>query len=418
MKKQFFLQHFNRLQAAPQILCSALSMRQPEQKNPHRRLGQLLSSERGQSLIVLVISMAAIIALMALAIDGGFVYANHSRMQTAADAAALSGARMLAMGESESTAIAQASAILVANGADLGESTIAISGGTQMNVTAVTPFDTFFAGMLGANQVDVAADASAVFGSIVSTGSVLPLAVPEEWWLPNTSVTLYDSDAGVGPGNWGWVNWGSRGNAKNNVVPPLSGAEISIGQWIESEPGNNTSATQAVRDYWVGQSVTMFLYDTTNGETGRGMEYRVSGFAQFEITEVKATGNPKYIVGQFVDYVQLGGTIDPTGSTGNMGVALVASSGGTGGGGGAGGGGTASTSVPPTATTAAPTATSVPPTATTAAPTATSVSPTATTAAPTATSVSPTATTEPEPPPTHELVCVEWQNKNKCNKWE
>lgn len=338
---------------------------------------RFMTEETGQSLLVLVVSMTAIIALVALALDGGLVFAFHARMQTAADAAALSSARLLAMDISEQAAIAQANQILAANGADIGASTITITGGKTVNVTAVTPFDTYFAGMLGVNQVNVSASSAATFGSIVVTDSVLPLAVPEDWWSPGSAVTLYNSDAGVGPGNWGWVNWGSRGNAKDNVIPPLSDTQISIDQWIEAEPGANTSATQAVRDYWVGQTVTMFLYDTTNGETGRGMQYHVSGFAQFKITDVKATGNPKYIQGEFIDFVQLGGTIDPSGTFGNMGVALVGLSGG-------GGGSTPATSAPATATPGSvATATPVPATVTPGGvSTATPVPPTATVAAP------------------------------------
>lgn len=395
--------------------------------NFRRRLGGSLKKDNGQSLIIVVLAMTAILSMLALTIDGGMAYALHSRMQTAADTAALSGARELALGHNSTAAINRANQILVANGGDLARSTVSVSGGGQVNVTATTLFDTIFGGIVGINQMNISASSAAAWGGITATGSVMPLAVPESWWSPGTVWPLYDSDAGIGPGNWGWVNWGSRGNAKNNVIPPLSDVQISIGDWVESEPGNNTSATQAVGDYWVGQTVTMFLYDITNGEPGRNMQYHVSGFAQFLITEVKATGNPKYILGEFVDYVQLGGVIDPSIQTGNLGVALVAPSDG-------GGGGISVTSTPVTTTPAATaTNTPVPSTATntpvpavtnTNVPTATNtpVPPTAT-----RTPVPPTATRTPTPintntptaTPTHEPVCVKWHPvTGDCKEWE
>lgn len=376
------------------------------QSNRRYKLDGALKQEQGQSLVILVLAMSAIFAMLALAIDGGMAFALHTRMQTAADAAALSGARELALGNGNSVAINRTNQILAANGGDAALSTVTISGGGQVNVTSRMLFDTFFAGIIGMDEINISARSAAVWGSVVATGSVLPMAVPESSWNPGSTVTLYDTDAGVGPGNWGWVNWGSRGNAKDNVVPPLSDVQISVGAWVESEPGNNTSATQAVRDHWVGQTATMFLYDVTNGETGRNMQYHVSGFAQFEITEVQATGNPKYIRGRFINYVQLGGIIDPDVEVGNSGVALVSPPDG-------GGGGISVTSTPAT-NTPTPINTNTPTPMGTNTPTPVETN----TPVPTFTNTpTPINTNTPTVTPTPELVCLEWQNKNKCNEW-
>ena len=420
-----------------------------------RSVGIPMSKESGQSLIIVVLAMTAILGMLALAIDGGIAFALHTRMQTAADTAALSAAREMALGNSTGAATNRANQLLAANGGDPTRSVVSVANG-QIDVRSTTQFDTYFAGILGINQMDISARSAATWGSLVATAGVLPLAVPEAMWNPGTTVTLYDTDAGVGPGNWGWVNWGKRGNAKDNVIPPLSDVQIAIGAWVESEPGNNTSATQAVRDYWVGQTATLFMYDVTNGGTGRNLDYHVSGFAQFLVTEVKATGNPKYIRGEFINYVQLGGTIDPNVGTGNMGVALVAPP---------DDGGISVTSTPATSTpiptstqtpvpaatntpvpaatnTPVPAATNTPvpaATNTSVAPTATktSVPPTATNTVvpptatktpvpPTATKtpVPPTATKTPVPPtatstPVPTLVCVKWHPvTGECKEWE
>jgi len=96
-----------------------------------------------------------------------------------------------------------------------------------------------------------------------------------------------------------------------------------IGLPVNAETGVVASALQTVEEVWTGKSVTVFLYNSTNGKTGNKLTYIVSGFAQFEITQVDPKGGTKSIQGRFIDYVQLGGTIDPKITTGNMGVALV-----------------------------------------------------------------------------------------------
>src|SRR5437763_14227640 len=51
--------------------------------------------ERGQILVMMVISLLAICALVAVAADTGFFFDYRRRMQSAADSAAMAGARQL-----------------------------------------------------------------------------------------------------------------------------------------------------------------------------------------------------------------------------------------------------------------------------------------------------------------------------------
>ena len=60
--------------------------------NPKDRNG-----EKGASLIILALGLVALLAMLALAVDGGYAFSMRRRMQIAADAAALSGARVLAI---------------------------------------------------------------------------------------------------------------------------------------------------------------------------------------------------------------------------------------------------------------------------------------------------------------------------------
>jgi uncharacterized membrane protein len=78
----------------------------------------LMKSERGQALILIALGMAALLALTALAIDGGMAYAERRSSQNAADNAALAAAyRILETGD-QSLATAAAQTITNSNGFD------------------------------------------------------------------------------------------------------------------------------------------------------------------------------------------------------------------------------------------------------------------------------------------------------------
>ena len=60
-------------------------------------LSKHLSSERGQTTVLLALAFIALLGFAALAIDGGMVYANRRHMQNASDAASLAGGSAVAM---------------------------------------------------------------------------------------------------------------------------------------------------------------------------------------------------------------------------------------------------------------------------------------------------------------------------------
>ncbi|MEO4046569.1 Tad domain-containing protein [Pseudomonas sp. CAU 1711] len=63
-------------------------------RKPHRRQALPLS-QRGAAIVLIVIALAAILMMSALALDGGHMLVNKTRLQNAVDAAALSGAKTL-----------------------------------------------------------------------------------------------------------------------------------------------------------------------------------------------------------------------------------------------------------------------------------------------------------------------------------
>ncbi len=74
------------------------------------------SSERGQTIIIMVIGIVVLFGFTALAIDGGMAFTQRRHDQNAADAAALAGALQKANGQSDATAILAARNSAFSNG--------------------------------------------------------------------------------------------------------------------------------------------------------------------------------------------------------------------------------------------------------------------------------------------------------------
>lgn len=119
-------------------------------------------NERGQSIILITLSLTMLFALAALAIDGARVYATRRQMQTAADAGALAGAYELCVGKCNRTKKAAAAVERLAwlNYAE----GVVVEMDCRHHAVRVTAHDTltmFFAGMVGIYEVRVEASAAA-----------------------------------------------------------------------------------------------------------------------------------------------------------------------------------------------------------------------------------------------------------------
>ena len=68
-------------------------------------LRHVLRGREGQTIVLVAVFMLALLAILALAIDVGHVYAERRRMQNAADAGALAGAREICFGDQGAAAL-------------------------------------------------------------------------------------------------------------------------------------------------------------------------------------------------------------------------------------------------------------------------------------------------------------------------
>ena len=78
----------------------------PRMQRPFTALPQ---RQRGAVIVLVVIALAAMLLMAALALDGGHMLVNKTRLQNAVDAAALSGAKTLqqVMGSGNAGSLAQ-----------------------------------------------------------------------------------------------------------------------------------------------------------------------------------------------------------------------------------------------------------------------------------------------------------------------
>lgn len=126
----------------------------------------------GQSMVIMAVAVAALIALAALIIDGGSSYLNRRQAQTAADAAAMAGAYSMCVEDLDPTAAANQYAT---NNGAVAES-VSVDADNQVVVQTRVETDSFLASVLGRDTDVAKAQASAGCFKPGMTENMLPIA--------------------------------------------------------------------------------------------------------------------------------------------------------------------------------------------------------------------------------------------------
>jgi hypothetical protein len=303
-----------------------------------------IRDERGAVAVIVALLMVALLGAAAFAVDVGAMYSERAQLQNAADAAALGVAQACAKGAcGNMTSTAQTLANLNSND---GSSNVTVSNptATSVHVTASTRdaktgagyLALSFAPVLGIKTKQVAAEATAAWGSPSSGPDVLALAFAPCVFQLNGAIqviTIQGSGSNCSstspsgsilPGNFGWLTDPS-GTCSANVSAGGSALEGSTGVSISNDCEKALDAVE-------GQTVLLPVYsDIVNGA------YVIQGWAAFRVlgwnfpsaTDYNSrtypgatcTGSCKGLIGQFVSFVSL----DDRFSTGgpNLGVSIV-----------------------------------------------------------------------------------------------
>ena len=192
------------------------------------------SDERGQSMVLVTLTMVGLIAFLALVIDGGIVFAERREMQNAADAAALAGTRQLwsdyegdRLPDDEKNILKAVHAYAEANGVEdsngtpddgVNDNVVAYfidddypttltpigeplpnNGGIPydavgVEVTTSTSFGSFFARVIGRNELAASAVAAAILTPGITMGDH---AIWSDSYVCNNALNLSGSDTTI-----------------------------------------------------------------------------------------------------------------------------------------------------------------------------------------------------------------------------
>jgi Flp pilus assembly protein TadG len=142
-----------------------------------KNLAKIMKYESGQVLIVVALMLVGILAVSILIIDVGGMNLTKTQLQSAADAAALAGARDLP--DNPTLARSDADAYAAANGIPTGTATITIaSDNKSITVASSRTSPTVFAKIFGKSTRTVSADATATVGIAASVPWIVPFAIP------------------------------------------------------------------------------------------------------------------------------------------------------------------------------------------------------------------------------------------------
>lgn len=271
--------------------------------------------EEGATLIYVSLSLMVLLGFAGLALDGSYAFSQRGRMQVAADAAALAGARMVALDKSGSDIAAQVKSIAYTNGASDIRWEL-INSGTAIHVEASRTYDTWFARLFGQETITLGATAEAEAFVVAGVTELLPITTmcTDAGFEDGKVYTLWDLDMNS-PGSFGWLDWdgGSAGNGElaANISNPSNSGVWNIGEAVPAGPTVQSSpAIRSAIRQWLGNPVTIPLYSSVHG-SGSDAHYEICGFAEFVITGYKFKGGDKWIQGMFVRNIKHG-DVPPT----------------------------------------------------------------------------------------------------------
>ena len=201
------------------------------------------SRQKGQAIALLAIALAALVAGVAVVVDGGYAYAQRRVSQNAADFGAMAGTRVIGLkrinqpanGAQVWSAIDEA---LKANGASLVTGTYIDEDGVDVGpvtaggaipgdafgvvVEAKTTWQPFLLGLLGITDWEAGSRATAKTPGRTLGGGVMPVGIEDDTYnglepCPLTDLTTcVDQNLTSGtlniPGGFGWLKFGIQGN--------------------------------------------------------------------------------------------------------------------------------------------------------------------------------------------------------------
>lgn len=279
--------------------------------------------ERGQAIVLMVLSLVVIMGMAALVLDVGNWYHTKRRLQGTADAAALAGAQLLP--DDSSGAQSQALTYANKNGGDVAGANITVTSTVLPNdtisVRARKTDPGIFSGILGISSADIDARAKARVGPPTKARYVAPMVVDCEHPLihncdgdstPDFGVnTTMDYDPMGAPGAYGMLNLeGGNGTpgSSDEAEWILHGFDkyLGLGNY-KSDPGAKFSSTN-IQDALEARRGTVLLFPVFKvlSGTGQNAVYEIIGWIGFHLTTFEVHGNNATLHGYFTEFIAQG----------------------------------------------------------------------------------------------------------------
>ena len=281
------------------------------------------TNERGQAVVLMVISLAVLTGMAALVLDVGIWMRTDRRLQATADAAALAGAQKLPTDVAGAKALAQTYANQ--NGGDVLGANISVTttytSNDTISVRAAKTQSGIFSKILGINSANIKADAKARVDSPQQARYVAPMVVYcghsliqncDGSHTPTFGVqTTMDYDKMGAPGAFGMLNLdGGNGtpgaSEEGNWILHGYDKYLPLGMY-RSDPGAKFSSqnVNGALDARVGSVLLFPVFKTLSG-TGQNAEYDIIGWIGFYLTKETTHGNDATLEGYFTEYIAQG----------------------------------------------------------------------------------------------------------------
>lgn len=308
-------------------------MRLDRGRPPNRSLR--CGDDHGAVAVIVAVFTVVILGAAAFVVDYGYAYANRRALSTAADGAALAGARELQIRRTGNQTCAQllssanqtaaaTSAADIGRQAGLDDASIATTitcdsvGNVIVEATATTESPAFFGDIYGEDDYSLTRSARAIVAPVSYVTGLRPLSIcvtdADSMMAQVTSagaggaisVTLDKTSDTVcttsGSGNWSRVDFDGSGDLVNWIANGYSGP-ISLATdgttQLQAITGNNwpSGMTEALTGL-LDRVITVPVYTLATG-TGSNVEYTVIGFLAAKLcgwqkTPTHVSGNHSY----------------------------------------------------------------------------------------------------------------------------
>ena len=251
--------------------------------------------QKGMSLVLVSLIGAGLLMMTGVAGDVGMVLYTKHRMQTAADAAALAGARVLFF-EGRSEAIQQARALSQINGYPIANSTVKVTNSdTRVEVTFTSPQSLVLGTLIRIPSVTVPVKASAE--RFIRRWGLRPTGIPEldptdpvnSGFVPGDTYTLKEGSGGtIVKGNFQALSLDPNGANDYELGLKFAARQgWQVGDLAPTKPGNNSGPTKTGVVYVLStpyHNIVVPLIDATMWRDVNGKDaVKIVAFAEFEL---------------------------------------------------------------------------------------------------------------------------------------